>query len=293
MGRKRILVLGAYGMLGHKLFRELAEKFDVYGTCRKIIPELENTHQLATGRLISNCAAEDFDSIISAMASTQASVVVNCIGVIKHKEITGDSISSIRINALFPHKLASLCKASHARLIHFSTDCVFSGKKGRYAEGDLSDAEDLYGRTKFLGEVGGAGCLTIRSSLIGRELFDGRGLLEWFLTNRGSEIKGYTNAIFSGFTTTEMAKIVSVVIEKQETLHGVWHVASEPISKFHLLQKINRKFGLNIRIKPYEGFHCDRSLISRRFERETGYRPPSWDNMLDELSEEIITVQNS
>ena len=169
------------------------------------------------------------------------------------------------------------------RLIHISTDCVFSGRKGNYREGDVPDAEDLYGRTKLLGEVSDEGCLTIRTSMIGRELETSNGLIEWFLSQEDKTISGYKKSVFSGFTTNALAEIIAGIITKNPELHGVWHVASEPISKFELLSLVKQVYGLNIRIEPDETVVCDRSLNSERFRKVTGFVPPTWHDMIEQM----------
>jgi dTDP-4-dehydrorhamnose reductase len=209
--------------------------------------------------------------------------MINCIGIVKQAEAAKDPVTSIEINALFPHRLARLCQERGIRLIHISTDCVFSGRKGDYSENDLSDAEDLYGRTKFLGEVSGKGCLTLRTSMIGREIETSNGLIEWFLSQEGKTIDGYTGAIFSGFTTNALAEIITNIIYKQSELHGVWHVASAPISKFDLLLLVKQIYGLNIKIEPNQSVVCDRSLNADRFRKTTGFVPPTWHDMIEQM----------
>jgi len=284
----KILILGAYGMLGHKLFQSLGRQYEAYATCRSVRPDLNETHNLDSDRLFPNVTAENFDSVVSALSRICPDVVINCIGIIKQREQSGEAIASLQINAVFPRRLASLCKSAKTRLFHFGTDCVFSGKRGMYTERDIPDAEDLYGRTKYLGEVSDEGCITIRSSIIGREIAGREGLLEWFLSNKGGSVKGFTKAIYSGFTTTEMSRIVNLIITNHTDLYGVWHVASKPISKFDLLHLVNSKLSLGITIRPDDTFRCDRSLNGDGFNQRTGYCPPSWDEMIDELSKESI-----
>ncbi len=280
----RLLILGAYGMLGHKMFHLLNPKFDTYATCRSIRKEKLLNSILPPDRLLPNIQAENFDSILQAIAKVHPDAVINCIGIVKQLDTAKDAIPSITINALFPHQLAKVCQAEGIRLIHFSTDCVFSGKKGMYTHQDVPDAQDLYGRTKLLGEVGGNGCLTIRSSIIGRELDTQHGLVEWFLSQAGGVVKGYRKAIYTGFTTNEMSNIVSDILINQAELSGVWQVASSPISKYELLCIINEKMDLGIQIEPYDQFVCDRSLDGQLFAERTGYVAPSWENMIEELA---------
>jgi dTDP-4-dehydrorhamnose reductase len=280
----RVLILGSYGMLGHKMLQVLGADFDVYSTCRSFREEWVLI--LPKDRVLSGVQAEIFDSVIKAFAITQPDIVINCIGIVKQLDAAKDPIPSIKINSLFPHELALLCQSRGARLIHFSTDCVFSGKKGNYREDDIHDTEDLYSRTKYLGEVSGKGCLTIRSSIIGRELGTKHGLVEWFLSQSGKKVKGYSKAIYTGFTTNAMARIVRELIENHPSLSGIWHVASNPISKYDLLRKINEKMKLNIEIEKDAQFECDRSLNGERFARETGIVAPSWKMMIEDLVDE-------
>jgi dTDP-4-dehydrorhamnose reductase len=270
-------------MLGHKLWQTLAGRFDIYVSMRQCPDSYAKYGIFDPERVIDRICIEDFDSIIRAIEAVHPEVLVNCIGIVKQIPVAKDPLVSISINALFPHRLARLCRASGARLIHISTDCVFSGRKGNYVEGDLADAEDLYGRTKFLGEVSYEGCLTIRTSMIGRELATSHGLVEWFLSQEGRTIKGYERAIFSGFTTIALSEVIVQVITEYPDISGIWHVASEPISKFELLSLVKRLYGLNIRIEPDETVVCDRSLNADRFRRATGLVPPKWEDMIQQM----------
>jgi dTDP-4-dehydrorhamnose reductase len=200
-------------------------------------------------------------------------------------------LPSIAINALFPHHLAKLCQAANIRLIHISTDCVFSGLRGNYQESDVADANDLYGRTKFLGEVSYENCLTLRTSLIGRELEQSHGLIEWFLRQKKKIIHGYTRAVFSGFTTNAFAEIITLIITKYPHMEGIWHVASEPISKFELLSLVKKFHGLDIQIEPDETFVCDRSLNADRFRQTTGFVPPTWPGMIEEMVQDTTPYE--
>jgi dTDP-4-dehydrorhamnose reductase len=237
-------------------------------------------------RLHGYVQVEAFDSVIGALAAVRPAAVINCVGLIKQLPSAKSPLPAIGINAHFPHRLARLCQATGARLIHISTDCVFSGRRGRYTEDDPSDAEDLYGRTKFLGEVGGPACLTLRTSIIGRELRGQVALLEWFLQQRGRTVKGYARAIYTGVTTRTLAGVMADLLERHPDLSGLWQVASEPISKYELLQLVNRAFGLGATIERDESFVCDRSLDGSRFRQATGWQPPSWPQMVQELADD-------
>jgi dTDP-4-dehydrorhamnose reductase len=209
---------------------------------------------------------------------------VNCIGIVKQDQAAKDRYQSIAINALFPHQLARACAARGVRLIHLSTDCIFSGRRGNYKEADVSDAEDMYGRTKWLGELDYEHSLTLRTSMIGRELSGCHGLIEWFLSQRGKTVRGFKKAIFSGFTTTALSEIIAKVIANPDALQGVWHVAADPINKFDLLSMVKQAFQLDIEIEPDETFLCDRSLDDSRFRARTGFKPSSWEQMIDRMT---------
>ncbi len=281
-----ILILGATGMLGHKLMQELSGKFDVVGTVRGNATKYAANPIIAQMPLHGDVQAESFDSVIGALASIRPDVIINCIGIIKQRPSAKSPLPSIAINALFPHRLAMLCKAMGTRLIHIGTDCVFSGRKGNYTEDDIPDAEDLYGRTKLLGEVAYPGSLTIRTSIIGRELFSKLGLIEWFMSKRGGNVQGFAGAIYTGFTTQAMASIIGEIIEKHPDLCGLWHVSSDPISKYDLLNLVNHKFKLGIVVEKNTEFSCDRSLDSTRFRSFTGFMPPTWEEMITQMADD-------
>jgi dTDP-4-dehydrorhamnose reductase len=231
------------------------------------------------------------ERLMEILADFRPQVVVNGIGIIKQRAASTESIPSLEINALFPHQLAILCKMIGARLIHLSTDCVFSGKKGNYSETDLPDAEDLYGRSKYLGEVSDSRCLTFRTSMIGRELARKQSLLEWIFAQKDA-IKGFRGAIFTGFTTLELSRIIEKMIVDHPGAAGLYHVSSEPISKYDLLMLVKKKMQLDVEIVPDDSYRCDRSLDSSRFRREFKYHPPAWEKMIEELSRDIKERRN-
>jgi dTDP-4-dehydrorhamnose reductase len=235
-------------------------------------------------RTIGGVDVHNFDSITKVIGLVKPDVVINCIGIVKQREEAKDPILSLRINSIFPHQLADICSLAGSRLFHMSTDCVFSGNKGNYSEQDLSDAEDLYGKTKYLGELNRKGCFTVRTSIIGREFINRSGLLEWFLSHRGGTVNGYVNAIFSGLTTQALADIIGQLIVDHPDLSGVYQIASPAISKFDLLSKLNQAMNLGIEIKPDENIRCDRSLNPAKFLRETKCEIPDWDSMVREVA---------
>lgn len=279
----KALILGGSGMLGHKIWQTFVPRFDTYVTFRGAAGEYRRFGIFDESRAIGEVAAEDFAGVARVFAAVQPAIVVNCVGIVKQDASAKDPFASISVNALFPHRLAQLGRAVGARLIHISTDCVFSGQKGNYLEDDKSDAEDLYGRTKYLGELSGPGCLTLRTSIVGRELAGSHGLVEWFYSQRGGRVRGFKNAIFSGFTTEALSRIIANIIEQHPSLEGVYNVASDPISKFDLLTLINESARLHINIEPDETFVCDRSLDGSRFRVATNFVPSAWSDMVTGL----------
>ena len=282
----RLLILGGSGMLGHQLWRGLHAQHDTWVTLRRPVADF------AVHNLFDEAKAIQFDDITDdtalerALGQAKPEAVINCVGLIKQRDEASDEALTLRVNAEFPHRLAKRCGEAGARLIHFSTDCIFAGTKGNYTESDPSDAADLYGQSKHQGEVADAHSVTLRTSVIGHELGTNLALLDWFLSQRGQAISGFTKAIYSGFTTLEMARIVDRILTKHSALSGVWHVASEPISKFALLQLCREKLGWEGVIEPNDEFGCDRSLNADRFNQATGYTPPSWEAMISELAQQ-------
>lgn len=280
----RVLILGGDGMLGYQIFRHFKERHDVRVTLR-LGREAYEAHRLFEERTaFYGIDARQVDGLLQVIADFRPEAVVNAIGIVKQRSEAKEVIPSLEINSLLPHRLALVCRTVGARLVHLSTDCVFSGRKGNYCETDFSDADDLYGRTKFLGEVSESHCLTLRTSMIGPELSRKTGLLEWFLAQRGQTVKGFTKAIFTGFPTSELARIVERVLVDVPTVHGVYHVAAQPISKYDLLTLIRDRLHLPITVERDSTFESDRSLDASRFHRDTGYSPPTWEVMIDDMA---------
>lgn len=291
--KKKVLILGITGMLGHALFRCLSRRdgLDVYGTVRKDDNRSWFPAEQA-GKIISGVEAERMDTVAKAAVETGAEVIINCIGLIKQSPLADDPVAAITLNALLPHQVALICCEARARLIHVSTDCVFDGTKGMYREDDISNADDLYGRTKYLGEIRDKPhCITIRTSIIGHELKGKRGLIEWFLAQEGS-IRGFTGAIYSGFPTAEFSRIVADYIIPRPELSGLYHISSEPISKYDLLWLVAKRYGKNIDIEPYGEVRQDRSLDSLQFRKATGYTPPSWSELVDVMYRDFVESYN-
>lgn len=281
----RILILGGAGMLGHRLVADLAGDFEVWATLRGQVEDYEKYGIFDPARTIGGIDVLDDDGVSGAIARVRPDAVINCVGIIKQLAAAKDPFLSVAINSLLPHRIHRLCRANGARLIHFSTDCVFSGRTGNYSEDDPSDALDLYGRSKFLGETVGEGALTIRSSIIGHELQSTSGLVEWFLSQEGKRVEGYRRAIYSGFTTLEMARIVRMLLKEYPELSGMVQVSSDPINKYELLVLMREAYGTLSEIVPDDRVGIDRSLDSTRFRQLTGYVPPSWRQMIEEMAE--------
>jgi dTDP-4-dehydrorhamnose reductase len=283
----RVLIFGGDGMLGHELLASWRSRHEVWVTLRREAGAYAGHGDLFRERALFGVDVRRLADVVDAVAASRPEAVVNAAGIVKQRAVAREAIPSLEVNALFPHRLAQVCAAAGARLVHVSTDCVFSGARGRYAESDVPDASDLYGRTKLLGEPAGPHCLTLRTSIVGLELTRKAGLVEWFLAQRG-RVRGYRRAIFSGLTTTELARAVEHFLVRQPDLGGLWHLASSPIDKFSLLDGLSRRLvRTDVEIAPDEDFTCDRSLDASALAERTGYRVPSWDNMLDELAEAI------
>lgn len=283
-----VVVLGADGMLGHKMFQTLGARVPgTRGTLRtsKADPRFAGIALLQSEAIVEGVDVMHEDALRRQVETLRPDVLVNCVGVIKQRDAAHDPIPSITINSLLPHRLAAWLRPWNGRLIHFSTDCVFSGRRGRYREDDPSDAEDLYGRSKFLGEVGEApNALTLRTSIVGRELFNHQSLLDWFLAQRGT-VRGFTKVIYSGVTTNHLAGVVADVIARHRDLHGLYQVAADPIAKHDLLQLVQRAYGkADVEIVPDDREVSDRSLDGSRFAAATGYRCPPWPALVAELA---------
>lgn len=278
----RILILGGDGMLGHQLLTYLQPRHDVKVTLRQDIAVYRQYGLFNSENAYDSIDVRSLERLVEVLADFRPEAVINAVGIVKQRPSAKESIPSLEINALLPHRLSVLCKGSGTRLVHMSTDCIFSGKKGNYQEIDPSDAEDLYGKTKYLGETQDNHCLTLRTSIIGRELSRKKSLLEWFLSQTGT-VKGFTKAIYTGFTTLEMSRIIEKMLLNHPEASGVYQVSSEPISKFELLLLFREKLGHDIEIIPDDSFCCDRSLDSTRFRTDFNYTSPSWPDMIEEL----------
>ena len=274
-------------MLGHKLFQRLRSNHpETVCTIRGSLTggPFERVGLFAHGGVIENVDAAKFACLDRLIVEQKPAVVINCVGVVKQRAAAAQPIPSIQINSLLPHRLAQTCANNAARFIHFSTDCVFSGDRGNYTEDDQSDARDLYGRSKFLGEVATGNALTLRTSIIGRELANRESLLEWFLRQERKRIQGYTRALYSGVTTNYMVRVVEEIISQHAGLCGLYQVTAPTISKFDLLCQLRDAYRLDVEITANPDFYCDRSMKGEKFARATGITAPSWPELVRELA---------
>lgn len=279
----RVLILGATGMLGNAMLRYFgqASSHVVLGTARSrrsaaLLP------QYLQSIVAPDVDATDLDGVLTVVADFQPDVIINCIGLVKQLSASGDPLAAISVNALLPHRLARVATAARARFIHISTDCVFDGQRGSYVETDVANAVDLYGRSKFLGEVVAGDTVTLRTSIIGHELDSAHGLIEWFRMQTG-EVKGFTQAVFSGVPTVELARIVAEYVLPNPELRGLYHISSAPIAKFDLLTIVANEYGLSSRLVPDSALVVDRSLNSDRFRAATGYSAPPWPKLIENM----------
>lgn len=282
---KRILLLGASGMLGHMLARILAPHHIVIGTTLSKYNDRSHLGRiLGKENWIDQVDARSLPVVEKTIHESNPDVTINCVGLIKQKMNSGNNTDAIHINSLFPHQLAQICADTNSRLIHFSTDCVFDGTQGIKLVTDTPNATDLYGLSKLLGEVDDRTSITLRTSVVGRQLYGAESLFEWARSQRGNQISGFTNAIYSGLTTMALSRIIKNVIEDHPNLVGIHQVASSPISKFELISKLNRLLELGLIINPNTDFHCDRTLDGTKFSKSTDIAIPSWDDMLAEFA---------
>ena len=269
-------MLGASGMLGNAVFRLFAKSpsFLTMGSLRST-NLLRYLAKDLHDRVICGVDVENLDSLTGLFAKSRPDVVINCIGLVKQLAAGDDPMVVIPINALLPHRLARLCEVAGARLVHISSDCVFSGAKGMYTEADESDAKDLYGRSKYLGEVDYPHAITLRTSIIGHELSGSQSLLGWFLAQKEG-VRGFRRAIFSGLPAAELALVIRDYVLPRPELHGLYHVSAKAINKYELLRLVANVYGKSVEIHPDDQLVIDRSLNSTLFCQATDYQPKEW-----------------
>lgn len=282
----KILILGGDGMIGHKMTQVLsAQNHEVVISIREK-RDLTLKSISSKGKVFFN----DFlkNNLLSFLDKVNPDVIINAIGITIRRGANENISDTIYLNSLFPHQISNWALALKKRLIHFSTDCVFSGSEGSYLENATPNALDNYGKTKGLGEINSKGSLTIRSSMIGPELFNKTELFEWIINNKVKEINGFSKALYSGVTTVYMARLVAEIIESHKNLNGIYNVASKPISKFELLRLINDNFGLGLIINEAKTVTSNKTLDASKIEKGIGLKPPSWDELIFELKKDYM-----
>lgn len=283
----RILVLGGDGMLGHRLLASLGARHELKVTLRRELPAYGHLRLFTEDNAYEGVDARDTDRVLDVLSAFQPEAIVNAAGIVKQRPSAKETIPVLEVNSLFPHRLSLMARTLGARMVHVSTDCVFSGAKGNYTEQDRPDPVDLYGYSKLLGEVADAHCITLRTSIIGLEVANRTGLVEWALAQRGP-IRGFRRVLYSGLTTHELARVVERVLLSHPDLSGIYHIASQPISKYDLLASLFEKVGRSdVHLTADDSHVCDRTLCADAFQAATGYVAPSWDDMLAELAGEI------
>lgn len=286
---KKILVLGANGMLGYSIFKyfSLKSSYKTAGILRsKQFLKYFNKNEIDNLFFLKDI--RNFKSLEKYLINFQPNYVINCIGIIKQSKKLDDPISIIEINSILPHRLAVICKKINSKLIHFSTDCVFNGKKGNYIESDKPNADDIYGKSKFLGELNYSNNLTIRTSIIGHELVNNLSLLNWFLS-QNEKVEGYSKAVFSGLPAVYIAEILEKFI-LESSLSGLYHLSSEPIDKYTLLCMIAKTYNKKIEIINSNKLVIDRSLNSARIKKELDLIIPSWNDLIKKMYYEYLTI---
>ena len=291
--QKKVLILGAGGMLGHMAVRVLGENFEVFGTTRgneSSVPMLGKF--LSKDSWITGVNVLNDQEVERVLNLLKPDAVINCVGLVKQKMDNSSYIESIEVNALLPHKLYLLCQKYGSKLIQISTDCVFTCDPGMKSQTDNPNATDLYGRTKFLGEVDYGTALTLRTSIVGRQIPGQESFFEWVLSQRGKTVNGYANAMYTGLTTYALSRVISEVLENHFSLSGLWQVASDPISKFELMKKLNSELTLDIDIREDTDFQCDRRLDGSMFTKKTNISIPTWDEMIEQFSSDQVNYQS-
>ena len=277
----RILILGADGMIGHKIAQSL-EDFELILASRKSISS--KSIGIINGKMVlHNLITDSLDLLLD---NTTPDIIINCAGITTRRGVEDNIVNTKLLNSDLPHKLDSWANLNSKKLIHFSTDCVFSGNRGNYLDNDFADAEDIYGKSKALGEVNSPNTLTIRCSMIGRELYNFTELFEWLKKNKNKKIEGYSKVFYSGITTVRMGKILNKILNKNLNLSGIYNISSTPISKFDLLVKLSNAFNLNVDIKQNKNNKSNKVLISEKFTEITGIYPPNWDDLISEFKED-------
>ena len=278
----RVVVLGGTGLIGNRLVRQLSDASDVFASTRTSKDQIPFLDQiLSKEQWIFDFDATSEEKLRIVLSDLRPNVVVNCLGVTKHQITSTDFEKAIILNSILPHRLSDLASEYNFKLIHLSTDCVFSGNSGNYVESSIPDPTDFYGRSKVLGELNNSRDLTIRTSFVGNEIKSFTNFFEWIQRNKNRDVIGYSNAIYSGVTTEVLSEVIQKLIFNFSALTGLWHFSSEPISKYKLIRDLNDVLNLGIKLSLDRDFVCDRSLNSSALFKMTGIEAPSWAKMLE------------
>ncbi|TRX40139.1 dTDP-4-dehydrorhamnose reductase family protein [Flavobacterium restrictum] len=281
----RILILGVSGLIGHKLLQDLKKDFEIYATLHRAKSDYGDLPLFSEKNIIENIDVLDYEVLKGVLFAVNPDVILNCVGITKRKINTDNFLDVLMVNSVFPHKLARWAKKNKKRVIHFSTDCVFDGKKGNYDETSLTNAEDLYGRTKALGEINYSHTLTIRSSFIGQELFDKTELLDWFLSQEGKTINGFKKVLYSGVSTQFMASVVKNILLNFPDLSGLYQLAPEnAIPKYELLSIAKEAFKVSVTINADEKYVHLPTLDGSKLKNAMDLKIPSWKEMMIDLA---------
>jgi dTDP-4-dehydrorhamnose reductase len=284
----RILILGGNGMIGHKVYQVLKEDYqDTWVSLRQPIEKSKSKELFDAEKVVSGLELSDFTKLTETLDLLNPDIIINAAGITIRRGVNSLVSKSIILNSALPHFIEEWANLREGkRVIHFSTDCVFSGSRGSYTEKSFTDAIDVYGKTKALGELSGPKSLTLRGSMIGREIENKTELLEWFLKNNSKEVKGFSNVIYSGITTLHMAFFVKQIISEFPDLSGLYNVASVPISKYDLLRLFNKYFKNNSTIVNDSEYHSRKDLIADKFYKATNFNIPSWEDLVVDLKED-------
>jgi len=256
----RILILGTDGMLGadalHRLGGSRSSAAEVVGTTR-----LPHVASACPSEMLLLRDVRAFDAVEGVLDRVRPQTVLNCVAVLNARDDDRDAMRDV--NAEFPHRLASAARDRGARVIHISTDGVFSGRHGPYDESSEPHPPDSYGQTKLAGELRDPPHLTVRTSIIGRSP-SGAGLLEWAVARRGTVVDGFANALWSGVSTSELVRLLEPQLLGSSAMTGLAHVVSEGVSKAELLRRLSSSFGLDLDVVDVPEPVIDRRLVSNR-----------------------------
>jgi len=290
----RILILGGNGMIGHKMYHIISKIHnDTWVTLRKSLRSYSYSEIYNPEKVIDNVDLINFQIISNQLNKINPDIIINACGITIRRGIDILKSNSIILNSALPHFLNEWVTSNNKRLIHFSTDCVFTGAKGDYLDNDNKDALDLYGSTKSMGEVFDSKyAITLRGSMIGSELENKTELFEWFLKQNNKTIKGFNKVIYSGITTTKMAEIVLILINQYPNLNGIYNISSKPISKFELLKLWNDYFDINANIEIDNSYTSNKNLISNNFYKTISMKQPDWIELSSQLKIDNLLYNN-